>query len=83
MSAGSFAGTILYNFLQHYSIWASRFTDINPLALIIWPVILAGITTGGIAGATTGILLLRFLQSSAIGDPPVPEERIPLREQIF
>jgi hypothetical protein len=83
ISAGSFAGTILYNFLQHYSIWASRFTDINPLVLIIWPVILAGITTGGIAGATTGILLVRFLQSSAKGDPPIPTERTPLREQIF
>ena len=83
ISAGSFAGTILYNFLQHYANWASRFTDINPLALIIWPVILAGITTGGIVGATTGILLVRFLQSSAKGDPPIPAERTPLREQTF
>jgi len=83
VGAGSFVGTILYNFLQEYAIWASRLTVINPHALIIWSVILAGITTGGIVGAITGILLIRFLQSSTLVDPPIPAERTPLREQIF
>jgi hypothetical protein len=79
IGVGLYAGISLYDFLQQYATWVSRLTTINPLALIIWPTILGGITTGGTVGVITGILLDQFLQSSREVNPPAPvEQKSPL-----
>jgi hypothetical protein len=74
--SGSFVGLSLYYLLQGYANRFSTHVDINPTALIIWPVILAGVATGIAAGAITGTALVRLLQPSTLVDVSEPGDRI-------
>jgi heme/copper-type cytochrome/quinol oxidase subunit 2 len=73
---GSVVGLSLYYMFQQYSLRFNSQLDINPNALILWPVILAGITTGVTAGAITGTVLVRLLQPTTPTDQTESEERI-------
>jgi hypothetical protein len=73
---GSVVGLSLYYMFQQYSLRFSSQLDINPNALILWPVILAGIITGVIAGAITGAVLVRLLHPATPADQIESEERI-------